>query len=322
MSKTGYFFDTEADFKKQLPVNISLSISDLQQRLKDAAERYLRPKIGDLLDNALIAYQAETGHGLINSIQRCIANFALYHQLPLTEVQISDSGVMRIETENEKTAYKYQTDALKAEILNSGFTAIEYTLGKMEAQKGNPDYEWYFENALSTRNSNTEMLLWNSIEFNRFNRLAAPAATFDFLVPSIQAVEDFVIRAYIGDAYFNELLNEKRAGTLTAENSSALLLIAKATTNFVIEFAAKAGSGKATRDGFKIIQTANENTSTISASNDQIRLTTNFSNMTGFMYISRLLRLLAIDELYETYKTFAATETVTATKNDGAIYRF
>ena len=125
----------------------------------------------------MVAYQAETANALIAPLQKAIANFALYHQLPILEVQISDSGVSRYETDNEKTAYKYQIDNLKTEILNNGFSALESILSIIESDKDNSAYSTYL--ASEQRSDNTQNLIWNSIEFHKHNRLGFAASTLN-----------------------------------------------------------------------------------------------------------------------------------------------
>lgn len=106
-------------------VNLSLEYSNIESSLvKTAAET------ASLLSEALYGRLADAFHsgvpseaeaGAIDFLQRALLHFTLYEHLIFLIAQVSNDGVTVKKTENETTAYKYQTDELNNKLITTAW---------------------------------------------------------------------------------------------------------------------------------------------------------------------------------------------------------
>src|SRR5690606_11864508 len=110
--------------------------------LKSAELKYLVPAIGpelyQMMDEALNSSGMPLSYAeqqLLPYLQEPVALLAMYLFVPRAEVQMTSGGIQRPESDGLKTAYKYQTLALRDSLLDAGYEAIERLLSYLEKHK-------------------------------------------------------------------------------------------------------------------------------------------------------------------------------------------
>lgn len=195
------------EIRKHLPVNISLSIENLKPFLIRAELKYLIPTIGLEQYEALNAYAEakEFDEDLDALMQVCIPPvifLAVFEGYDLLNVEFSDSGFHRNETENKKGLYGYQERGIKAFLKNSGFNGLDAVLEFLE--KNIDTYTlWADSEACS---SVYDGLIRTAKEFTKFYvQLKDSSIVFRQMKSAMQRAEDFQIRCKIGNTIVDNI---------------------------------------------------------------------------------------------------------------------
>jgi len=216
------------EIKKHLPVNINLSIDNLKPFIERTEIKYLIPVLGLEQYEALNAYaqSKETDEDLDKLMKVCIPPvifLAVFEGYDLLNVEFSDSGFHRNETEGKKGLYGYQERNIKGYLKNTGFNGLENVLKFLE--ENIDTYElWADSEACS---SAYDSLIRTAVEFTKFYvQLRDSSIVFRQMKSAMQRAEDFQIRCKIGDAIVDnikELIKDREIDDPT--NSKYKLLL-------------------------------------------------------------------------------------------------
>ncbi len=224
-----YLFENIQDIKKHIGggANISIHFEDIDPQILTAAEKHLVPWLGDEFWNELSnAYpnNEEVLQKLYPFLQRSLAHLAMYEYLPLGRVMFTGNGLMRIELDNQKTAYKYQENEYARAMLYTGYDALEKALKFLTKHRG--DYDTYNKSEEADRCSEG-LLNWAS-QFQLAYGKGINRYTFETLLPQLRDVEMMVLLPLLGKVLFEKLrLTEQPEGT----TKQLLKLIRKAIAN-------------------------------------------------------------------------------------------
>lgn len=208
--------NTVADLQKYVEVNSGLQWATIKPSLKAAEQKYLVPAIGpelyQLIDEAAASASLSTAEqALLPYLQAPVALLAMYLFVPRGEIQLSDSGLQRIETEGNKTAFKYQSLAYRDALLDAGYEAIEALLEYLEKNK-TAFAAWIDSDARVAMN---DLFVRSGRELKHFySSLRQPQRTYIAMASMLRTVEDLTITPIIGDT-FAELKDAQAAGGLT-----------------------------------------------------------------------------------------------------------
>lgn len=115
-----------------------LSYETMEGPLFQAWTFFLEPVLGPALCAQLTdIYESENPSAVernaLRFAQNALINLALWYDFDELNVRLTDQGHQRQETENFKSLYKYQEDALKASYRNKGFNGLDRLLSFMAA---------------------------------------------------------------------------------------------------------------------------------------------------------------------------------------------
>ena len=215
--------------------NISLHIDSIGPSINPTAKRHLIRWISESQYNALVTAVDETPTSeetaLLPYVQRPLALLTMYEYSNIGGIQIQESGFHRIETEHEKTAFKYQENNYKSYMLETGYEAIEDMLKFLEANEA--DYPLW--QASTSYNRNKTLFVNYASEFRDLYAQYISRYTFEMIRPLIEDVERFAFIPLLGETEFNNLKTAILGKSLSAVQQSLVNLIQRAVANFAIE---------------------------------------------------------------------------------------
>lgn len=216
------------EIRKHLPVNINLSIENLKPFIGRSEIKYLIPLLGLEQYEEIKAYADSntTNEDLEKLLNVCIPPIvflSVYEGYDLLNVEFSDSGFHRNETEGKKGLYGYQERNIKGYLKNTGFNGLENVLKFLE--ENIDTYEkWADSEACS---SAYDGLIRTASEFSKFYvQLRDSSIVFRQMKSAMQRAEDFQIRCKIGDTIVDtvkELIKDREIDQPT-NNKYKLLL--------------------------------------------------------------------------------------------------
>jgi hypothetical protein len=230
----------------------SLTLDQLKSPIQDAEEAFIVPVLGrELYDDLCTAYEpvssALSGPGklLLPYLQKAISFFAMALWVPEGMVKVDGDGIHIVSNDTMKTAFQWQTDKLELNYLNKGYNAIESLYAYLERNKD--DFPtWTSSTAYS---ESRELFVPNAYLFNAHFYINGSRRLFMRLRPTIKKVEDFYIKATLGEEYFNELKATIAVADPVEEDQIVILYIRNALTQLAIAKAVKEGLLDVNADG-------------------------------------------------------------------------
>lgn len=218
---------TTSDVKKFIPVNKSLDFDDVKPFVSDIESREIKPLLGSILYDAIIVANdaneaSETWAELIDLCQKAISHLALHGYSTSGQLKINSSGIQISTDEKNKTAFKWQIDDLKEELLYKGWQAIDDVYKHIE--KNLVDYSDYWASSegysiySSSYVKNADILSNNVSIVNGSRRL------FKALKPFIKDVEQQLVIGIIG-ASQDEILRALNSDNTGNQNQKTAIEI-------------------------------------------------------------------------------------------------
>jgi len=206
-----------AEMKPFIPVQSSTDFSDVEAPLRSAFEQFFRPLLGDSMTQRLInIYYIDTPTAvqkmLIEVAQRANANLAWWNSFAELQVSFDGSGMHRLESETEKSLYKYQETALRASFREKGFSAIDEMLRLLEA---NPEeFPEFLASSYYTMMKGE--VVRTTEEVQQYYHINSSRVVFLRLKPHLKIIGDTVIRPRMAQVY-DQLIAAMKAGNETPE---------------------------------------------------------------------------------------------------------
>ncbi len=204
------------EIKTFLPIGVGNDFMRLKPHIVNAETKYIIPLIGQVMYEELqefydvvpIANPTEVQEKtleLLNKTQHAIIHLAYFVGYDFLNISVTDTGFKRLETETKKGLYKYQEDNLKQYFSDAGFNTLDSILVFLEKNiesfsefKASPNRTILKSSFLPT------VKIVEDIPYNIFgSRL-----TFLNLKPHVAFIQDTVIRKYIGEELYQEILTE------------------------------------------------------------------------------------------------------------------
>ncbi len=271
-----------------------------------AADRFLIPIIGrplfdDVLDNILEAdfpdpdemtedYEPEyEDPDLVQKIRAVVAPLAYFLELPTIQVNLTESGLRSISTDTMEAAHRWEYNAFKDSLADSGSFAMDELLRYLFANK--EEYELWTDS--DEYGLIKELIFTTGTDFNRYFPLFQAHRVFWKLRPLIKEVQDFYIAPAIGEVFFNSLLAKPE---LTNEEKKVLDFIKKAAAQYTILKSIEKQLATQTNDGFTILLNAGNsdsaNAGATPATDNSLSLLYTSCEKTGDAYILKLKEYL------------------------------
>lgn len=194
-------------------IPLALGLESLKADIEEAEIKYLVPCLGlDLYETLEVIYQGDEIEleanarlkKILTHCQRVVCNLAIAEAIDFLQVQISESGVQRVEKADEKSAYHYQKLEAQDYYARKGYTGVERLLLVLETA---PDTyaEWKSSSAYTRRK---EMFVPDAATFHQYYQIDESRRTYLALMPIMKRVEQFKIRETIGEALYSAMKAE------------------------------------------------------------------------------------------------------------------
>jgi hypothetical protein len=222
-------FKTTAEIQQFAPINGEVNFASLKSSIITAERECIIPAIGQsLYDTLNTAYAANTlttpQTNLLAVIQQSLACYAIYAQTPLSEVNFTDGGTRREETNTSKSAYQYQVTNLRKELLRQADLHLEYLLGYLETNRTD----------FPTWTSSTQFLRYRGLfiktgtEFSENYTTASPNRNYIAMRPTMEDVEQQIVKKLLGKDFFAALkAKDKAEQDFTADETELLYKLKK-----------------------------------------------------------------------------------------------
>jgi len=204
------------EIKTFLPIGVGNDFNRLKPHIVNAETKYIIPLIGQVMYDELQEFYEvlpitnptevqEKTIELLTKIQHATIHLAYFVGYDFLNISVTDSGFKRLESDTKKGLYKYQEDNLKQYFSDAGFNTLDSILVFLENNiehfsefKASPNWTVLKSSFLPT------VKIVEETPYNIFgSRL-----TFLNLKPHVAFIQDTIIRKYIGDVLYQEILTE------------------------------------------------------------------------------------------------------------------
>ncbi|WP_289659510.1 DUF6712 family protein [Flavobacterium panacagri] len=189
--------ETTADLKKYVSIAQSFEFDDFQPYIIKAVNTYTRKYLGNLhvfLKDE--ANSSETSFEIKNEsrehLRNAISNFGMFMYFPFMSVIIDGSGASNTSNENRKPLEWWQNNDIRREFLRAGHEAMDLLL---EVLENNPEVFEEWTEKFGTINN--ELLVKNTVSFDKYYNIFNSRQTFLALQPSIRQIEDQYLRTML-----------------------------------------------------------------------------------------------------------------------------
>lgn len=250
---------TKDELRTHVPVGLALELYTIAPAAAGIEEKEVAQVIGETLYDALvIAYGDGTQPvveakyaSLLPYAQKIIANLAVAEAMDISQVQISESGVLRTEKEDEKTAYHYQKLEAQNALRRAGYQAQEDLLSYLARTLATyPEYQ-----ASEAYRQAQGLFITSAREFDQQYSINGSARTYRALIYLMRRAEQLQVADTIGFGLFSELKMQQADNNLTPDNKIIMVYIRLAVAHLAIADAAHELSLEVTSQGVQLSQT-------------------------------------------------------------------
>lgn len=209
-------------------ISINTHLPALAGSQRQAYAQYLRPYLPQAFYDALS--QSSVASNIAAALpyaRRALAYFMVYKQSFISGVTHTNHGLQRLTGENADTAYKYQENNYRAELLTAGYTELEELC--IFLAKHSPS------DPLTTAwgtgaDYHRRHLIRTAQQFQRVHQYQLPRYTFEQIRGVLYDIETFILIPLLGPTMTTTLLDyltdtERTAPTGTASPILAELLL-------------------------------------------------------------------------------------------------
>jgi hypothetical protein len=200
-----YLVKSIAQVKEHVNVGNGLTISTLRPALNEVQMQELTYYLGtDILDLLMSDLIQPRMIALLPYALAANVGLAIFKAGPELEVIVSDNGILRQESANEKTAFGGQVKRFRDMAADRGWKALDSLLGLIQS-----DIETYPEWTSSEYYQSARgLLIGSSIEFERSGEsIKGSALTYQALKPIIREVQETRIRDIFPEDMFLDLMD-------------------------------------------------------------------------------------------------------------------
>lgn len=231
-------FATISELKAVLggAVNTSVELSSLTPAFHAAVYNHMVEWISEeFWDQFYTAYDGDSltaeQTALLPYLRRPLAKLAMYEHQQIGTVQFNEAGLVRIETETHKTAYRYQEQAYAQFMLYQGYEDLERLLMYLETNKA--DFgAWALSEAYTRHRS---LFITYAAEFRRAYGKQVSRYVFEIMRPVMADIEIFALLPMMGQLQLTDLKTKLLAGTASAAEQELHARIIKAIANYSME---------------------------------------------------------------------------------------
>jgi hypothetical protein len=194
-------------------INQSVELASLDPFIYEAARKHIVPWLGSVYAT-LVADGSPTPAqtALITYVRRPLALLTIHEYSKVVSVELSDSGMHRIETETRKSSYRYQEKQFQEDALQKGYDALENMLFFLDSNRATyPDWV-----ATEEATAHLSQLLNYNKDFRRLVNTNCDRYSFEALRPIIAHQQLMICQSAVPSAFWAGFMSRHIAGTLTS----------------------------------------------------------------------------------------------------------
>jgi hypothetical protein len=209
-------------FKRYVRYNFSAEDIGSLPDTAPVEREYILPLIGQTLYTDLqtqVDADVITKPELLDIVRAAAVPLTVYNELPFLQVQLGDSGLRKLLSENTQGAFRWEFNEVRDTLEDKGCKALDQLITYLYANK--VALAW-------TAPANIPVVFKTGTEFTVYYGLKYPHRTFMSLVELVSEVEEQYIGSSIGDAFLVALIAKDAPNDL---EKAAIKLIKKAVAN-------------------------------------------------------------------------------------------
>ena len=229
-------FEDIDDFQKYVggATNKSMDIKSLLPWIEKTAENHIMPWLGRTLWNQLVTAVAAGNVDLQSSegkllVKVCspLAMLTMYEYSFIGSVQFGEAGIFRIETEEYKSAYKYQEANYRDSMLNNGYEGIELMQRFLHDNADNY-LDW------DHKDKARSLIINYASELRDAYSKYISRYTFEIVRSLIEDIELFALVPILGKAQYDDIKTAIKTNTFSSPQTALLKYLRKVIGNFAI----------------------------------------------------------------------------------------
>ncbi|MEH0156424.1 DUF6712 family protein [Limibacter armeniacum] len=229
------FFKETDELTKVVDVDSSLEVDKLNHDLHYMEQKHIKPFLSaDFYDSLITKYHNDSASAeelaLIELAQVASANLGVWKFISKSTASKGNTGIRVANTDKQKSAYPWQHKEMKNGYRDTGFYYVDQVLKYLEDNK-NSFQQWTDSAAYADFNSH---FIGSTTEFDKIVYIDESRRLFTRMKPTMEEIELFRIKPMLGEALFNEILEQKKDNTLTDQNKSLLDKIQRAVANLTV----------------------------------------------------------------------------------------
>jgi hypothetical protein len=248
-------------------ISSTVNFASLKPTLRNVEHEYIVPVIGTDLYNSLSTdYALAANEAALTAAQRLlleacrfvIAPYVCYHWAPKSDVKLSDSGMQRMETTNNKSAFQEQRTEFREAHRSDGEKAIEHLLLFLETNKSAYP-QWVDSAAFAQYRS---LFIKSAREFDNLFFSHSPYRNYYAMRSKMVDVEEKIIAPAIGSALYDYLKAKDKdsAGTFSTKEQALLFKLKKAIAALTVATAVPFLNIRMDANGFTVVSQSNRST--------------------------------------------------------------
>ena len=222
-------FNTISEFNVFVESNNGMDYTSVLPSILAAEIKFLKPVFGTAFYDYLInQYQNGTQDNqvitnLIYYAQQALAPLALYLYIPVADVQITDAGIRRGDSDKAPGAFKYQVKDLQKAYLERGFQYLEEMIEYMDANASNEKLSSWID--ASEYGYYRSLFIKTGKEFEQFyTTIRYPRRIFTLLRSTMYNVQELTIADSISQELYDLFKSRHHDKSPTWSDSEAKLL--------------------------------------------------------------------------------------------------
>jgi hypothetical protein len=230
-------FSSFDEVKRFIGADANNELGTLEPYFEDAVRDYLIPVLGgeeyDLLKANFPDSLTAAQEAILPIAQNVIANFGYYLFADDGTMVINDSGFMRVEHSEAKSAYQWQVREFKNRRWTNGWRAAEKLAKVLYANMS--DYtSWQ---ASEERLEYNRKFVWHTLQMKRYFRIDNWGTMWSLHAEFLRVQED-IISPMITPELYESVLDDVMTDSLSADNEPLLPLISAVQVAGVLKSAA------------------------------------------------------------------------------------
>lgn len=225
-------FNDSDKLKDYAQIASSFNFDLLKPSVEIAERMYIREVIGDtmystladkLFDSANPIFAAEQS-SLLHQVRLALGPLTLVHYVDEGQVKVTEAGVQMHMREDSKPAFQWKLDRYKRAMLKKGMYWLDELIGFLE--KNRDDYpDWTASDEYSLQLSN---FINRAKDFNDLYHIGNNRYVFLRMRSIMNRIERKSILPLICEDLYNELKDQVKADTVSADNAKLLVYIRQA----------------------------------------------------------------------------------------------